>query len=88
MRRNKVIISDLLWFFNTCFKYTEHLQTFHRSVNKFSSDEFQLRMFPYSYSWVDKNTLEFEVDGKNSKYLIQFDVAKKELDFFIKVYLI
>lgn len=47
--------------------------------SKFSSDEFQLRMFPYSYSWIDKNTLEFEVDGKNSKYLIQFDVAKKEV---------
>lgn len=46
---------------------------------KFSSDEFQLRMFPYSYSWIDKNTLEFEIDGKNSKYLIQFDVAKKEV---------
>lgn len=45
--------------------------------SKFSSDEFQLRMFPYSYSWIDKNTLEFEVDGKNSKYLIQFDVAQK-----------
>lgn len=45
--------------------------------NKFSSDEFQLRMFPYSYSWIDKNTLEFEIDGKNSKYLIQFDVTQK-----------
>lgn len=45
--------------------------------SKFSSDEFQLRMFPYSYSWIDKNTLEFEVDGKNSKYLIQFDIAQK-----------
>lgn len=45
--------------------------------SKFSSDEFQLRMFPYSYYWIDKNTLEFEVDGKNSKYLIQFDVAQK-----------
>lgn len=45
--------------------------------SKFSSDEFQLRMFPYSYSWIDKNTLEFEVDGKNSKYLIQFDVTQK-----------
>lgn len=47
--------------------------------NKFSTDEFQLRMFPYSYTWIDKNTLEFEVDGKNSKYLIQFDVDKKEV---------
>ncbi|RRJ89510.1 S9 family peptidase [Flavobacterium macacae] len=47
--------------------------------SKFSSDEFQLRMFPYSYAWIDKNTLEFEVAGKNSKYLIQFDVAKKEV---------
>ena len=47
--------------------------------SKFSSDEFQLRMFPYSYSWIDKNTLEFEVDGKNSKYLIQFDVAQKSV---------
>ena len=36
-------------------------------------------MFPYAYSWIDKNTLEFEVDGKNSKYLIQFDVDKKEV---------
>ncbi len=45
--------------------------------SKFSSDEFQLRMFPYSYSWIDKNTLEFEVDGKNSKYLIQFDITSK-----------
>lgn len=47
--------------------------------SKFSSDEFVLRMLPYAYSWIDKNTLEFEVDGKNSKYLIQFDVAKKEV---------
>lgn len=47
--------------------------------SKFSSDEFQLRMFPYAYSWIDSNTLEFEVDGKNSKYLIQFDVAKKQI---------
>lgn len=47
--------------------------------SKFPSDEFQLRIFPYSYAWTDQNTLEFEVDGKNSKYLIQFDVAKKEV---------
>lgn len=47
--------------------------------SKFSSDEFQLRMFPYAYSWIDQNTLEFEIEGKNSKYQIQFDVAKKEV---------
>ncbi len=46
---------------------------------KFSSDSFQLRMFPYAYSWVNKNVLEFEVDGKNSKYLVQFDVASKQI---------
>jgi len=47
--------------------------------SKFSTDEFALRMLPYAYSWIDKNTLEFEVDGKNSKYLIQFDIIKKEV---------
>ncbi|HEU4497328.1 MAG TPA: DPP IV N-terminal domain-containing protein [Flavobacterium sp.] len=64
------------WSENTLLTKTE-LQNALKA--KFASDEFQLRMFPYSYEWTDSNTLEFEVSGKNSKYHIQFDVAKKEV---------
>ncbi|NBL63938.1 prolyl oligopeptidase family serine peptidase [Flavobacterium sp. NST-5] len=52
---------------------------------KFSNDSFQLRMFPYAYSWVSKNVLEFEVDGKNSKYVVQFDVATKQISSGIAI---
>lgn len=46
---------------------------------KFPSDSFELQMFPYSYKWNDKNTLSFEVDGKNNTYLVLFDADKKEV---------
>lgn len=44
---------------------------------KFANDTFNLPYFPYSYSWKDKNTLKFEVAGKNSNYLIEYDVNAK-----------
>ena len=47
--------------------------------SKFPSDEFNLQMFPYAYTWKDKNTLAFEVGGKNNTYLVLFDVDKKEV---------
>lgn len=46
---------------------------------KFPSDTFELRMFPYSYTWKDKSTLSFEVAGKNQTYLVLFDADKKEI---------
>jgi dipeptidyl-peptidase-4 len=46
---------------------------------KFPSDTFELRMFPYSYKWNDKNTLSLEVAGKNQTYMVLFDVVKKEV---------
>lgn len=46
---------------------------------KFPSDEFNLRMFPYTYEWKDKNTLLLEVVGKNSAYTVAFDVANKTI---------
>lgn len=44
---------------------------------KFPSETFELQMFPYSYKWDDKNTLAFEVVGKNNIYLVLFDADKK-----------
>jgi dipeptidyl-peptidase-4 len=46
---------------------------------KFPSDTFELRTFPYSYKWNDKNTLTLEVAGKNQTYIVLFDVTKKEV---------
>lgn len=46
---------------------------------KFPSELFELRMFPYSYKWSDKNTLYLEVAGKNQTYLVLFDITKKEV---------
>lgn len=52
---------------------------------KFPSDSFELRMFPYSYKWNDKNTLYLEVAGKNQTYLVLFDIAKKEVKSAIAI---
>ena len=46
---------------------------------KFSNDTFELQMFPYTYEWKDKNTLSFEVSGKNQNYLVLFDADKKQV---------
>ena len=46
---------------------------------QFSSDTFELQMFPYAYKWSDKNTLSLEVEGKNKNYLVLFDADKKEV---------
>ena len=46
---------------------------------KFPQDEFSLQMFPYTYEWKDKNTLQLEVAGKNNNYLVLFDTDKKEI---------
>ncbi len=46
---------------------------------KFPSDSFELRMFPYTYKWKDKNTLALEVEGQNQTYLVLFDADKKEI---------
>ncbi|WP_306350573.1 S9 family peptidase [Flavobacterium sp. '19STA2R22 D10 B1'] len=47
--------------------------------SKFPSDDFNLRMFPYTYEWKNKNTLALNVGGKNGNYFVQFDVEKKEI---------
>ena len=46
---------------------------------KFSSDTFELQMFPYSYKWKDKSTLAIEVEGKNKSYMVVFDADQKEI---------
>jgi dipeptidyl-peptidase-4 len=45
--------------------------------SKFSNDTFALRIFPYTYSWKDRNTLSLEVAGKNAAYMVLFDADKK-----------
>lgn len=52
---------------------------------KFPSDTFELQIFPYTYKWNDKNTLAFEVNGKDKTYLVLFDADKKEVKSAIAV---
>jgi dipeptidyl-peptidase-4 len=53
--------------------------------SKFPSDEFNFQMFPYAYTWNDKNTLAFEAAGKNNTYLVLFDADKKEIKSAIAI---
>ena len=46
---------------------------------KFPSETFELQMFPYSYKWLDKNTIAFDVEGKTKTYMVRFDVDKKQV---------
>ncbi|WP_159799452.1 DPP IV N-terminal domain-containing protein [Flavobacterium sp. MK4S-17] len=46
---------------------------------KFPSDEFMLRIFPYAYTWKDDNTILFDVSGKNNAYKVLFDVEQKKI---------
>lgn len=46
---------------------------------KFPQDEFKLPYFPYTYTWKDKSTLQFEVAGKNNSYLVLFDADAKSI---------
>lgn len=47
--------------------------------NKFPQESFMMQIFPYSYTWKDKNTLSFEAAGKEANYLILFNADKKEI---------
>jgi dipeptidyl-peptidase-4 len=40
-------------------------------------EKFTLNTFPTDYTWKDKNTLKFEVEGKEVSYAVLFDVEKK-----------
>ncbi|MXN90223.1 prolyl oligopeptidase family serine peptidase [Flavobacterium sp. Sd200] len=46
---------------------------------KFNNDTFNLRMFPYTYIWKDKNSIQFEIGGEKSSYLVVYDIEKKTL---------
>lgn len=48
------------------------------SIKKFISDEtITLNIFPYDYKWMDNNTLHFNVNGKEKKYVICYDIQNQ-----------
>ncbi|OIQ18036.1 MAG: S9 family peptidase [Flavobacterium sp. MedPE-SWcel] len=47
--------------------------------NKFPQDNFTLRIFPYRYTWKNKNTISFQAAGKKSNYIVFFNTDKKEI---------
>ncbi|AXG74507.1 S9 family peptidase [Flavobacterium arcticum] len=53
--------------------------------NKFPEEQFTIQIFPYSYTWKDKNTISFEVTGKDANYIVLFNVDKKEVSNAITI---
>lgn len=47
--------------------------------SKFPTDEFSLRTFPNTISWITNTIFETEISGKTSNYKISFDVALKQI---------
>jgi len=47
--------------------------------SKFPTDEFSLRTFPTTISWITNTIFETEISGKTSNYKISFDVALKQI---------
>ncbi|WP_026713426.1 S9 family peptidase [Flavobacterium daejeonense] len=47
------------------------------------SDEFALRMFPYTIEWKTANTFETEIAGKNNNYQVSYDVETKKITHII-----
>lgn len=45
----------------------------------FSEDQIALNIFPYDYTWIDSETLQFTVSGKANKYAVQYDVVNKKI---------
>ncbi len=64
------------WSENTLLTKEDVLTALNK---KFPQEEFMMRIFPYSYIWKDKNTISFEATGKNTNYLVLFNVDKKEV---------
>ncbi|KGO87148.1 S9 family peptidase [Flavobacterium suncheonense] len=46
---------------------------------KITSDEFQLRMFPFAIEWKTANTFDTEVAGKKNNYKVTYDVVAKQI---------
>ncbi|MFL9843281.1 S9 family peptidase [Flavobacterium rhizosphaerae] len=44
---------------------------------KYPNTKFALQIFPYGYSWKDKNTIVFEADSEDNSYAVLFDVGTK-----------
>ena len=47
--------------------------------SKLSEDEFSLRTFPTTITWLTKNSFETEVAGKKNNYKVAFDVTTKQI---------
>src|SRR5690606_41044309 len=41
-------------------------------------DTFELRIFPFSYDWVDDNTLAFELTTDKGVHLVEYNIANKK----------
>jgi dipeptidyl-peptidase-4 len=46
---------------------------------KLPQDDYNLKMFPYTYQWEDKNTLKLEVAGTKANHIVYFDVLTKQV---------
>lgn len=47
---------------------------------KFPQDKFAIRMFPYSFEWVNADVIRFETNGVDTNYLVHYNVSTKNID--------
>ncbi len=47
---------------------------------KLPNDQFNLRMFPYTYQWVAKDIIAFETQSDKENYYIEFNVSTKKIE--------
>ncbi|MHC8949694.1 S9 family peptidase [Sphingobacterium hungaricum] len=51
---------------------------------KFSGKEISLRIFPYDYNWLDKQTIKFTVETEESTYYVHYATDTKTISNFIE----
>ncbi len=44
-----------------------------------TDDEITLRTFPMNYQWIDKNSIQFQINGKQKNYVLLYDFVTKNL---------
>ncbi len=45
----------------------------------FPNEQFELRFFPYNFNWKTEEIISFDIDGKDKKYFIQYDLKNQKI---------
>lgn len=63
---------------------TNTIATTHEIINGLKNaipnEQFNLRMFPYTYNWVAKDIIAFEAQSDKENYYIEFNVTSKKIE--------